>query len=184
MIPEQSASSNGRWISPELVQTILQDYRLNPWGIHGIAHWARVLENGRRLAALTGARLAVVELFAVFHDARRQNDGWDHGHGQRGARLAEALWGNAFQLNETDLALLVDACARHTDGRQDADLTVQTCWDADRLDLARADIRVQPHRLSTSAARDPDLLAWANARSLAHTIPDLVTLEWEISIPG
>lgn len=51
-------------ISNELLQAILKGYVLSPWGIHGLSHWARVLENGRRLAAVNGAILEVVELFA------------------------------------------------------------------------------------------------------------------------
>ena len=40
-----------------IVHGILKDYAL-PWdGIHGVSHWARVLENGLRLTELTGATL-------------------------------------------------------------------------------------------------------------------------------
>jgi uncharacterized protein len=35
----------------------------------------------------------------------------------------------------------------------DADVTVQTCWDADRLDLVRIDIQPEAERLCTDAAR-------------------------------
>ena len=38
-----------------ILQAVLEDYAL-PWdGDHGVAHWARVLENGLRLAEETGA---------------------------------------------------------------------------------------------------------------------------------
>lgn len=37
-----------------IIQEILQEYALPIHGDHGVAHWARVLENGRRLATLTG----------------------------------------------------------------------------------------------------------------------------------
>jgi len=38
-----------------IVHSILEDYAL-PWnGTHGVGHWARVLENGLRLARQTGA---------------------------------------------------------------------------------------------------------------------------------
>jgi uncharacterized protein len=64
-----------------LVKTVLDRYRLDAGGVHGIRHWGRVLENGRRLALLTGADLRVVELFAIFHDACRWHDALDHDHG-------------------------------------------------------------------------------------------------------
>ena len=87
-------------ISNELLQAILKGYVLSPWGIHGLSHWARVLENGRRLAAVNGAILEVVELFAVLHDARRENEGMDPGHGRRGADLAALLRYPFIQLDD------------------------------------------------------------------------------------
>ena len=42
-----------------LVHRLLGDYAL-PWhGTHGIGHWARVLENGLRLAEATDAKIEV-----------------------------------------------------------------------------------------------------------------------------
>ena len=37
---------------PLVVKTVLEDYALPLTGDHGVAHWARVLENGQRLAVL------------------------------------------------------------------------------------------------------------------------------------
>jgi uncharacterized protein len=40
---------------PLILSAVLEEYAL-PWvGYHGIAHWARVFENGLRLAEETGA---------------------------------------------------------------------------------------------------------------------------------
>ena len=74
-------------VSKELIRSILGRYTLPLEGNHGVPHWARVLENGRRLLQVTGARRAVVELFAVFHDSQRINESIDDGHGRRGAEL-------------------------------------------------------------------------------------------------
>jgi HD superfamily phosphodiesterase len=60
-------------ISEELIQRALKEYTLPWYGIHGISHWARVLENSLRLAKLAGAKIEVVQLFALFHDAKRRN---------------------------------------------------------------------------------------------------------------
>ena len=55
---------------PLILHAILEEYVL-PWdGDHGIAHWARVLENGFRLAEETGANIEVVQLFAILHDSQ------------------------------------------------------------------------------------------------------------------
>src|SRR5664279_2106867 len=93
-----------------LVHLILKDYAL-PWhGTHSVGHWARVLENGLRLAKETRANVEVVQLFAIFHDARRINEGLDDGHGRRGADLAAELRGTLFNLPDADFELLQFAC--------------------------------------------------------------------------
>jgi uncharacterized protein len=166
-------------ISRQLIEAIGKQYRL-PWsGIHGIGHWARVRENGLRIAAtLSGVNSGVVELFAVFHDAGRKNEGIDAGHGRRGAELAESLRGVLFELSDEEFALLDVACRYHTDGRTDGDVTVQTCWDADRLDLGRVGIRLDPRHLCTTTAKDPDLMAWADSRARRKMVPEFVAEEW------
>ena len=59
---------------PLILHAVLEEYAL-PWdGDHGVAHWARVLENGLRLAGETGANVEVVRLFAILHDSRRVNE--------------------------------------------------------------------------------------------------------------
>jgi uncharacterized protein len=151
-----------------LVQHACQGFALSLAGIHGEAHWLRVRENGLRLAGLTGADPSLVELFALFHDSKRINDGFDPGHGRRAAEFLGTLRGLLGFLARADFERLLFACAHHTAGWTEADLTVQACWDADRLDLGRVGIRPVPDRLCTEAARDPDLLAWAYARSRAR----------------
>jgi uncharacterized protein len=165
-------------ISAQLIRTILAGYAQPPDGIHGVSHWARVLENGLHLAHQTGAKIVVVQLFAVFHDARRINEGIDPGHGQRGADYATSLRGVLFDLPGEDFELLYAACAYHTDGLTEGDITVQTCWDADRLDLGRAGITPHPRHLCTDAAKDAQLIQWANQRSRQRLVPDIVTVEW------
>lgn len=160
-------------ITPLLIQTILEDYQLSWKGIHGITHWARVLENGLRLASYTGAQIQVVVLFAVFHDSKRANESNDPGHGRRGAAFARLLRGKAFDLSEEDFALLATACTHHTDCLTTGDITVQTCWDADRLDLGRAGITPDPKYLCTDAARQSELLNWAHERSCLRHEPEI-----------
>jgi uncharacterized protein len=137
-------------------------------GIHGAAHWARVRANGLRLATITGARRDVVELFAVLHDARRENDDYDPQHGARAADLAQSLRGTHLLLDDGAFERLAFACTHHSGGSVEADVTVQTCWDADRLDLGRVGIQPDPDRLCTAAAKDPHMIAWAWRRSLMH----------------
>ena len=156
---------NGSLITQPLVELVRAGYRLRWDGLHGWAHWMRVRDNGLRLAAETGADVAVVEMFALFHDARRWNDDHDPGHGARGAALVDLAPAGVVPLEPWQRQLLQDACTRHTLGLTDADVTVQTCWDADRLDLGRAGIRPDPALLCTEAARRPEVIRWAWRRS-------------------
>jgi uncharacterized protein len=164
--------------SAQLIQIIRSQYSLDWNGTHGVVHWARVLENGIRLASLTGARLEVVRLFAVFHDSRRLNEDHDPQHGLRGAKFAASLRGDAFHLSDSDFKLLYTACAEHTGGKTEADITIQTCWDSDRLDLGRVGIKPRLRYLCTEAAKQPDMISWAYQRSVSNFVPDLVESEW------
>lgn len=149
-----------------LVSEVRPGHHAGGNGIHGIVHWARVLENGLRLAEATGADVTVVRLFAVFHDSRRRNDHYDPEHGARGAALAGSYGAAALGISDEQLELLEYACRFHADGLTEGHITVQTCWDADRLDLPRCGIPVRPDRLCTDAAKDPALIGWARRRAL------------------
>lgn len=167
-------------ISARLLSTIRDQYRL-PWrGTHGAIHWARVMENGLRLAESTGAKTEVLQLFAVFHDACRLSEEEDDFHGRRGADFAARLRGTHFDVSDADFELLYEACARHTDGLVDGDVTVQTCWDADRLDLGRVGIRPATEYLCTDAAKTTEVIAWANERAVRGLVPDFATEQWGI----
>jgi uncharacterized protein len=122
--------------------------------LHGPEHWRRVERNGKLLSTQTGANLNVVRLFALFHDSRRINEGWDPGHGARGAAFAATLHGKSFHLGEDEFEILQYACIWHTEGVSHENVTVATCWDADRLDLGRVGIIPDPNRMCTNFARE------------------------------
>lgn len=165
-------------ITTALVRAVLADHVLDAWGIHGLGHWARVFVNARRLAGRTGADTRVTDLFALFHDARRQNDHHDPEHGLRGARLAVRLRGTYFELDDRAMQKLFQACALHTSGHTSGDPTIGTCWDADRLDLPRVGIPTDPARLCTEAAREPEVLRWAEDRACRGEVPAGVLEHW------
>jgi len=148
-----------------LIDLVRTEFVLRLDGIHGEAHWARVCANGLRLAEQTGADAELVALFAYLHDVKRQGDGWDRDHGRRAAEFIRGLPGPVLTLPVASLDLLAYACAAHGDGLTEAEVTVQTCWDADRLDLGRIGIQPNPRRLCTAAARDPATIEWAFLRS-------------------
>lgn len=149
----------------DLIEVVRKGFALSLDGIHGASHWARVRDNGLRLAGLTGANPEVVELFAFLHDSKRLSDGRDPDHGRRAAEFVGTLRGLLISLSDGDFEHLVYACEHHSEGLTQANVTVQTCWDADRLDLGRIGIRPKARCLCTSAARQPSMIEWAFLRS-------------------
>jgi uncharacterized protein len=154
-----------------LLRRVRREFGLDLDGIHGEAHWARVRENGLRLARETGADPLIAQFFAYLHDCQRRNDGFDREHGPRAAAFVETLGASLLPLSGQRRQLLVYACAYHSDGLTRAPISVQVCWDADRLDLGRIDIEPDPAYLCTAAARDPALIDWAFRRSQAGRPP-------------
>jgi len=166
-----------------VLNKILEDYALPLNGDHGLAHWARVLENGLKLAEETGANVEVVSLFAVLHDSRRLNEYSDPEHGPRAAEFATELRGLFFDLDDREFRLLYRACSGHTHERTHPNITIQTCWDADRLDLGRVGITPHPSRLCTEYAKRSETIAWANGRASFGIVPEFVVKEWGVD-PG
>lgn len=167
---------------PIILKTVLKDYALPLGGDHGVAHWARVLENGLRLAEETGANIAVVQLFAILHDSRRINEVTDPEHGPRAADFAAKIRGSVFDLDDHEFQLLYRACEGHTHERNHPDVTIQTCWDSDRLDLGRVGIMPHPSRLCTEVAKRPETIKWADGRASFGIVPTFLLDEWGIDL--
>lgn len=129
---------------------VTREFQCDPDSIHGPSHWRRVERNALEIATSNGAIVAVVRLFAVFHDSRRENDGVDSEHGERGAKYAASLRGTLFNLSDTHFELLQYACRWHTHGQLSDDPTIGACWDADRLDLTRIGITPKAEFMSTA----------------------------------
>ena len=181
------ASENQKKIVEELVPVIdalLIDYTLPLFGDHGVAHWARVLENGIRLTQRAGGNLRIVSLFAVLHDAKRINECSDPEHGPRAADFARELQGTLYELSPRELILLDQACRYHTTGKSHEDITVRICWDSDRLDLSRVGITPEPTKLCTEEARNPELLTWADDRAFLGFVPPFVYEIWGLPKPN
>ena len=167
---------------PAVLKAVLEDYALPLDGHHGVAHWARVLENGLRLADETGANIEVVQLFAVIHDSRRLNESTDPEHGSRAAEFAAELRGQVFDLPDHEFGLLREACHGHSHQRLHPDVTIQTCWDSDRLDLGRVGITPDPGHLGTDAAKKPETIKWADGRGSFKVVPTFVADVWGIDL--
>ena len=139
-----------------LLQRVLRDFRLDPWGHHGIRHWARVRRNGRLIAQHTpGVDLLVLDLFAVLHDWQRHDEHEDPEHGWRGRAKLVSIEHWLPPMSKGQREQLNHAIEYHSDGRAEAkDVTVAACWNADRLDLGRVGISPDPDRMSPLALPD------------------------------
>ncbi len=69
----------------------------------------------------------------------------------------------------------------HSNGAVDADPTVQTCWDADRLDLGRVGIKPAARYMSPVAAEHIES-AYSWSRQPKGLLGD--ELGYELSLPG
>jgi uncharacterized protein len=152
-------------ITIELLELIKEQYRLKWFGIHGVIHWHRVYMNGIRLASQEEVNTRVLQLFSVFHDSRRKNEHRDKNHGKRGAELARELR-KYCPLDDAEFNLLTIACSLHTNTQDHDNMTVQACFDSDRLDLGRVGHYPDPDKLCTPMAKDLKVIEWAYHRSL------------------
>jgi uncharacterized protein len=127
---------------------------------HGERHWRAVAHAGLQVApSFPNCRPLVILLFALFHDAMRENEYHDPDHGLRGAELSRRIHTDGLlQLEDPDGELLYEACRDHDRGLVSDDPTIGASWDADRLNLWRVGHEPDPRLLSTAAAREPGLI--------------------------
>ena len=139
-------------------------YARSPEGIHGTGHAMRVVCWAWTLAGTlmryAPRRADAFDLDALcwaaaLHDAARENDGRDPGHGARAAYLAyEVLPAVAPRVNLARVAQLCLLHDRHDEEIAPEDWTLElvALKDADALDLWRI-FPPDPRRLRTTAAR-------------------------------
>ena len=153
LLAEPSVSDFSPFDRAGLLKAVLAQFRINRDGAHGTRHWARVRRHALTVGQATCSDLLVVELFAFLHDSQRKNEYIDDGHGHRAAEYARSLKTIYFDLTPLQLDKLCEAMSGHSDGQIHADATIQTCWDADRLDLGRVGKKPHSKYLSAEAAK-------------------------------
>jgi len=132
----------------------LRDFSAARWPqelgrIHGVEHWDRVAKFGQILY-VECADMDVIRAFAYLHDSERKCNGIDENHGQRAARLIDNIRHPLLSfLNDEQIAKLKRACELHNYEHRTGDITIDICFDADRMDLLRVDIIPLPDRMAT-----------------------------------
>lgn len=116
---------------------------------HGVEHWDRVARFGRMLYQ-EGADMDVILAFAYLHDSERQNNAVDDEHGKRASAFIDTIRDTELRdLSEEQVAKLKRACELHTIEHRTGDITIDICFDADRMDLLRVGIMPDPKRMAT-----------------------------------
>ena len=124
--------------------------------LHGIEHWNKVYYFGMKLAESdSNVNKRVVALFAYLHDCERKDDCEDEQHGIRSAKklynISETL---LKDLSDDEFELLYKAIYYHNSGRTTTNPTIGACFDADRLDLGRCEITLDPDLMSTDKGKE------------------------------
>ncbi len=120
---------------------------------HGMPHWQRV-ERNAMLLLTDEVSPTVVRLFAYLHDKCRLDNMKDINHGRRAAEMLPSLRGTLLRgLSDDEFADLVTACREHTVTARTGNATIDTCFDADRLDLGRVDISPSPSKMATERGK-------------------------------
>ena len=153
-------------LNQKFFEYLAEQFSLDHNGAHGYHHWLRVLYNGRLLCSRNSANIKVVELFSLLHDSKRSNKKSDPEHGERAAIFAETMRGTWFTVTDKELQLLQDACILHSEGLRDKDVTIQTCWDADRLDNYYTEVDLNFSLLSDDLAKQELIIFEAGQRAL------------------
>jgi len=139
-------------IKPEILALLQEHSAFFNSPVHGINHWQTVEKNGHYLANFNAADKKVISYFAHFHDCMRENEHEDKKHGLRGAQFAEEHR-EIIELTDIQFKQLTDACKGHTYGKRPECVTINTCWDADRLDLGRVGIQPNAAFLHSAEAK-------------------------------
>ena len=121
---------------------------------HGVEHWDRVAKFGQMLYQ-EGADIDVIMAFAYLHDAERMNNWKDIQHGQRASKLIDTIRHTQLEaLSDEQIDKLKRACELHTIKHRTGDITIDICFDADRMDLPRVGIFPSPKRMATQKSAE------------------------------
>jgi uncharacterized protein len=172
-----------------IIDQVLAQYKLPIDGDHGVAHWARVYENGLALARhfdLTSEQIEVVKLFAMLHDACRLKEHNDPRHGYRAGNILLRNIEETTDLLSDMTVEQLGACSVAMEYHTDANFKlhpntaavhpeIRVCWDADRLDLDRVGIKPEKKFL---VCKDDAIIRECRRRGVSQAIPKLVLSEW------
>lgn len=158
-------------INKRTLNKILNQFELDIDGYHGFHHWARVIDNGIKIAEHYQLNKNIIIGFGLFHDIMRENDDDDPDHGFRGANFLEEIK-NETNFTQDEIDIIKEAATTHTEGFNTDSLIIGACWDADRLDLYRVGIYPDIDFLSTEYAKNETLIEERSLLAEKEILPD------------
>lgn len=142
---------------PKLINYIQSRSKFDDF--HGIEHWEEVERNGILLAKYDSKiNIKVVRYFAYLHDSCIEYNG-NHSerieHGKRAAKFCDEIR-NTFlsSFSDNEFLLLRNACEYHTIKTSVGNITIDTCFDADRLDLPRVGIQPKASKMASKQGKE------------------------------
>lgn len=129
--------------------------------IHGYSHWKKVEEIGHYLADKNGADKDIISSFAFLHDIGRTTEAEEPMHGEKSAEIIKKVFRRKeLGLDSSQYEKLLEAVINHDKAEaKNDDITIQTCWDADRLDLPRVNIIPDKNLLYTEIGKSDETFA-------------------------
>lgn len=118
-----------------------------------ILHAKRIINFGRYLAKQNGANMNVVILFAALHDSEKKDTN-NPEHGAMAAKKIGDFYHYLFyNLSSQEKESVKKACELHSTEIKTGDVTIDTCIDANRLEIGRYGIEYDIEKFATEEGR-------------------------------
>ncbi len=167
---EQSSITRNQPSIDRLARFVFDSFDREACGTyHGPDHWARVNAHGLTIARSLGIDPLLPHIFALVHDCKREDEGLDPEHGWRAAEFIRENQDGLFSfLDESQIDTLTLACELHSDGMTHTEPWIQSCWDADRLDLWRVEIEPDALFMSSEHAKSNNVIRQSRVLQTAN----------------
>ena len=120
------------------------------------------------MQAYTFVDADVVKWFAYLHDFTKMK--MSVGHGESAADYIKTIRHTILSdLSDSQIVTLQMACALHMTTRETEDMTINVCFDADRLDIQRHGIATDPQKMATDLGKRLAKYGYASLLDFLYT---------------
>lgn len=155
-----------------LLERLDDNFCLKDSDYHNKKHWNRVFKLSKYIRELNGIESNIFKYFAMFHDVGRTDEDYNQNHGENGSKLA-IKYRKYINLTDEEFEKLIFACKWHTKPLDTTnkffkDKIINICWDADKLDLVRLNIKINKEKLLNNYSKLDSTIDFA--KKLFHNI--------------